>query len=88
MNHTKVSSIKSRNSPCSDEEWIRILSSILLHEPSKVGEENVTGGVEIHAKVEKKAMTIVVQKVIEGIKVCCFLVIVLACLSYQILNTC
>ncbi|KAB8301204.1 hypothetical protein EYC80_003095 [Monilinia laxa] len=68
LNHTKVSLIKSRNSPCSDEEWIRILSSILLHEPLKDGEENVTRGVEIHAKVEKKAMTIVVQKVIEGIK--------------------
>ncbi|RAL66369.1 hypothetical protein DID88_006038 [Monilinia fructigena] len=68
LNHTKVSSIKSRNSPCSDEEWIRILSSILLHEPLKDGEENVTRGVEIRAKVEKKAMTILVQKVIEGIK--------------------
>ncbi|KAK6606089.1 mitotic apparatus protein p62 [Botrytis cinerea] len=30
--------------------------------------ENVTRGVEIHAKVEKKAVTLVIQKVIEGIK--------------------
>lgn len=82
MKQTKISSLKSKNSPCTDEEWIQILSSILLHEPPKEGEENVTRGVEIHAKVEKKAMTLVIQKVIEGIKVSFFLVIILASLSY------
>ncbi|TGO60630.1 hypothetical protein BOTNAR_0142g00010 [Botryotinia narcissicola] len=68
VKHSKLSSLKSKNSPCSDEEWILILSSILLHEPPREGDENVTRGVEIHAKVEKKAVTLVIQKVIEGIK--------------------
>ncbi|ESZ90986.1 hypothetical protein SBOR_8620 [Sclerotinia borealis F-4128] len=68
LKHSKISSLKSKNSPCKNEEWILILSSILLHEPPKEGEETVTRGVEIHAKVEKKAMTLVIQKVIEGIK--------------------
>ncbi|KAF7886932.1 uncharacterized protein EAF02_003579 [Botrytis sinoallii] len=68
VKHSKLSALKSKNSPCSDEGWILILSSILLHEPPKEGNENVTRGVEIHAKVEKKAVTLVIQKVIEGIK--------------------
>ena len=42
---------------------------MLLHEPPTEENENVTRGVEIHAKVEKKAVTLVIQKVIEGIKV-------------------
>ncbi|KAI9647219.1 hypothetical protein NHQ30_003602 [Ciborinia camelliae] len=68
LKHSKISSLRSKNSPCTDEEWILILSSVLLHDPPKDGEENVTRGVEIHAKVEKKVMTLVIQKVIEGIK--------------------
>ncbi|KAM0124957.1 hypothetical protein ACHAP3_010034 [Botrytis cinerea] len=68
VKHSKLPSLKSKNSPCSDEEWILILSSMLLHEPPTEENENVTRGVEIHAKVEKKAVTLVIQKVIEGIK--------------------
>ncbi|QSZ33714.1 hypothetical protein DSL72_005285 [Monilinia vaccinii-corymbosi] len=68
LKHTKISSIRSRNSPCNDEEWILILSSILLDTSPKDGQENVTRGVEIHAKVEEKSMTLVIQKVVEGIK--------------------
>ncbi|APA05609.1 hypothetical protein SS1G_02074 [Sclerotinia sclerotiorum 1980 UF-70] len=67
LKHSKISTLKARNSPCTDGEWSVILSSILLHEPPKE-EGNVTRGVEIHAKVEKKAVTLVIQKVIEGIR--------------------
>ncbi|KAF7872479.1 hypothetical protein EAF04_003400 [Stromatinia cepivora] len=67
LKHSKISTLKAKNSPYTDEEWTLLLSSILLHEPPKE-EGNVTRGVEIHAKVEKKAMTLVIQKVIEGIR--------------------
>ncbi|CAD6443698.1 680875d3-d2be-4550-8ca9-1f074c87d50a [Sclerotinia trifoliorum] len=68
LKHSKISTLKAKNSPYTDEEWSLVLSSILLHEPPKEEEGNVTRGVEIHAKVEKKAMTLVIQKVIEGIR--------------------
>ncbi|KAJ8071497.1 hypothetical protein OCU04_001817 [Sclerotinia nivalis] len=68
LKHSKISTLKVKNSPYTDEEWTLILSTILLHEPPKEEEGNVMRGVEIHAKVEKKAMTLVIQKVIEGIR--------------------
>ncbi|KAM3078069.1 hypothetical protein ACMFMG_002629 [Clarireedia jacksonii] len=68
LKDSRVSSLKAKNSPCSDEEWSSILSSLLFGESTKGAQANVTGGVEVHAKVEGTTMTLVIQKVTEGIK--------------------
>ncbi|PQE29860.1 mitotic apparatus p62 protein [Rutstroemia sp. NJR-2017a WRK4] len=65
---SRISSLKAKNSPCSDEEWSSILSSLLLGESTQGAQANVMRGVEVHAKVEDTTMTLVIQKVTEGIK--------------------
>lgn len=46
------------------------MSSVLLGETGNDGDGDVTKGIEVHAKVEGATLTLAIQKVTEGIKVC------------------
>lgn len=69
VKHSKISDLKSNNSPCSQDDWEDLLLSIFRGvTPEKA---DLLEGIETIAKVERKAvsLTIIVQKRIEGITV-------------------
>ncbi|KAF4634002.1 hypothetical protein G7Y89_g4097 [Cudoniella acicularis] len=67
LKHSRVKSLRVKNSPCDEEEWETILSSILLDSEPPDGHAVVIKGVEAIAKVEATSLTITIQKRIEGI---------------------
>ncbi|EPE37118.1 hypothetical protein GLAREA_09281 [Glarea lozoyensis ATCC 20868] len=67
LRHSKISDLKSTNSPCNQDDWEDILLSIFRG--IAPGNGDILQGIETIAKVERKAvsLTVIIQKRIEGI---------------------
>jgi hypothetical protein len=66
----KVSTFRSKNSPCSTEEWVTILESILLGRANDDSQHELLAGVEAVALIDsQKTIDVTVRKRVEGITV-------------------
>ena len=70
VKHDKVSSLKAKNSPCSQDEWETILQSILLEKAVEDSQRSLLDGVEVAASIEPlKSIEVTIRKRTEGITV-------------------
>jgi hypothetical protein len=70
VKQSKVSSIKAKNGPCTQDEWTLILESILLGTQASDSQTDLFDGVETVASVqENKSIDITIRKRTEGITV-------------------
>lgn len=68
VTHNTVSSLKAKNSPCSQDEWTVILEYILLDKPVEDNQKELLGGVEAVASVDsRKSISVTLRKRIEQI---------------------
>ena len=66
----KVSSLKAKNSPCSQDEWETILQFILLGKAIEDSQKELLDGVEAVASIDpEKSIDITIRKRTEGITV-------------------
>jgi len=70
VKQSKVSSLKAKNGPCTQDEWTLILESVLLGTRDSDSQTELFDGVETVASVqENKSIDIVIRKRTEGITV-------------------
>ncbi|KAH8820574.1 hypothetical protein F5884DRAFT_764523 [Xylogone sp. PMI_703] len=69
LKHNRISTLKTKGSPCDDEEWSAILSYLFLGTAVDDKSEESVQNVEAVAKVDgdEKPMSVIIQKRIEGI---------------------
>lgn len=70
VKHNRSASLKTKNCPCSQNDWDNILSMLLLGKPVEDEEIDVYKGLEIIADVEDQvSISLTIRKRIEGITV-------------------
>lgn len=70
MKHSRTASLKTKNCPCSQDEWENILSLLLLGKPIQNEENDIYQGLEIIADVDNQvSISLTIRKRIEGITV-------------------
>ena len=70
VKQNKVPTLRSKNSPCSPEEWGKILESIILGNAVEDDQRELLDGVEAVATIELgKSIDVTIKKRVEGITV-------------------
>lgn len=72
VKHSEILSHKAKRSPCSEDEWMSILESILLGKSPDEGQELLLNVEAVAVVDEEKSINIKVQRRVERITVCLY----------------